>query len=69
MSRIDVTDKVPFANADAEPRDNVSTIGFLTRLVLRFGFFRLIYFIIGLIISLFIAKYMGVDSLLIMARS
>ena len=25
MSRIDVTDKDPFANADAEPKDNVSS--------------------------------------------
>jgi|TARA_B110000263_G_scaffold245821_1_gene255961 hypothetical protein len=50
MSRIDVTDKDPFANADAEPKDNVSSIGFLARFVLRFGFRRLITFLIFIII-------------------
>ena len=42
MSRIDVTDRDPFANADAEPKDNVTAIGFLTRLVFRFGVYRLV---------------------------
>lgn len=60
MSRIDVTDKDPFANADAEPKDNVTAIGFLTRLVLRFGVYRLV----GMVISLLIAKYMGLDNFL-----
>lgn len=50
MSRIDVTDKDPFANADAEPKDNVSSLGFLTRFVIRFGFRRLITFLIFIII-------------------
>ena len=60
MSRIDVTDRDPFANADAEPKDNVTAIGFLTRLVLRFGVYRLV----GMVISLLIAKYMGLDTFL-----
>jgi|TARA_B110000881_G_C18602463_1_gene536522 hypothetical protein len=60
MSRIDVTDRDPFANADAEPKDNVTAIGFLTRLVLRFGVYRLV----GMVISLLIAKYMGLDNFL-----
>ena len=60
MSRIDVTDKDPFANTDAEPKDNVTAIGFLTRLVLRFGVYRLV----GMVISLLIAKYMGLDNFL-----
>lgn len=60
MSRIDVTDRDPFANADTEPKDNVTAIGFLTRLVLRFGVYRLV----GMVISLLIAKYMGLDNFL-----
>ena len=60
MSRIDVTDKDPFANADAEPKDNVSTLGFFSRLILRFGFYRLM----GMLVSLLIAKYMGLDDYL-----
>ena len=60
MSRIDVTDRDPFAHADAEPKDNVTAIGFLTRLVLRFGVYRLV----GMVISLLIAKYMGLDNFL-----
>jgi len=60
MSRIDVTDRDPFANADAEPKDNVTAVGFLTRLVFRFGVYRLV----GMLISLLIAKYMGLDDYL-----
>jgi hypothetical protein len=60
MSRIDVTDKDPFANADAEPKDNVSVLGFFSRLILRFGFYRLM----GMLVSLLIAKYMGLDDYL-----
>ena len=60
MSRIDVTDKDPFANADAEPKDNVSVLGFFSRLILRVGFYRLM----GMLVSLLIAKYMGLDDYL-----
>ena len=47
MARLDVKDKDPFANADAEPKDNVSASGFFARLVLRFGLYRLFWFIIS----------------------
>lgn len=60
MTRIDVTDKDPFANADAEPKDNVTVLGFFSRLILRFGFYRLM----GMLVSLLIAKYMGLDDYL-----
>ena len=60
MTRIDVTDKDPFANAEAEPKDNVTAIGFFSRLILRFGFYRLM----GMLVSLLIAKYMGLDDYL-----
>ena len=35
MGRVDVKDKDPFANTDAEPKDNVSASGFFARLILR----------------------------------
>ena len=60
MTRIDVTDKDPFANTDAEPKDNVTVLGFFSRLILRFGFYRLM----GMLVSLLIAKYMGLDDYL-----
>ena len=60
MSRIDVTDRDPFANTEAEPKDNVSVLGFFSRLILRFGFYRLM----GMLVSLLIAKYMGLDDYL-----
>ena len=36
MARIDVKDKDPFAHADDEPKDNISTGGFIFRALLRY---------------------------------
>jgi hypothetical protein len=47
MARVDVKDKDPFANADDEPKDNVSASGFFARLILRFGLYRLFWFLIS----------------------
>ena len=47
MARLDVKDKDPFANTDAEPKDNVSASGFFARLILRFGLYRLFWFLIS----------------------
>ena len=43
MSRPDVTDKDPFANTADVPRDNVSALGFLTRAIIKFGLYRIIW--------------------------
>ena len=51
MSRIDIRDKDPFANTEDSPKDNVSATGFLTRVILRFGFYRLFWFTIGAIFT------------------
>lgn len=36
MARLDVRDKDPFAHADEEPKDNISTGGFISRAILRY---------------------------------
>ena len=36
MARLDVRDKDPFAHADDEPKDNISTGGFIFRIVTRY---------------------------------
>ena len=49
MSRLDVTDKDPFANASSEenPKDNVTGFGFLFRAVIRYGLFYLFWTVVG----------------------
>ena len=58
MARLDVKDKDPFANADAEPKDNVSASGFFARLILRFGLYRLFWFISSGSVSYLIYKFL-----------
>ena len=36
MTRLDVKDKDPFAHADDEPNDNISTGGFIFRALFRY---------------------------------
>ena len=36
MARLDVKDKDPFAHADDEPKDNISTGGFIFRALFRY---------------------------------
>ena len=36
MARLDVKDKDPFAHADDEPKDKISTSGFIFRALLRY---------------------------------
>ena len=36
MVRLDVKDKDPFAHADDEPKDNISTGGFIFRAIFRY---------------------------------
>ena len=68
MSRPDVIDKDPFANTEDVPRDNVSSAGFLTRFILRFGFYRLLWILVSAIFAkLIYDKYpssFSIDSLL-----
>ena len=36
MARLDVRDKDPFAHVEDEPKDNISTGGFIFRIVIRY---------------------------------
>ena len=36
MARLDVRDKDPFAHVEDEPKDNISTGGFIFRIVMRY---------------------------------
>ena len=49
MSRIDVTDKDPFANASTEetPKDDVSGFGFLIRAAIRYARIYVLWTVIG----------------------
>ena len=46
MTRIDIKDKDPFANADAEPKDDISAFGFIMRAALRYVRITIIFYII-----------------------
>ena len=47
MSRIDVTDKDPFAGTDETPKDDVSGFGFLIRAVIRYARIYVLWTVIG----------------------
>jgi len=46
MSPIDMRDKDPFANAEAEPKDNISTFGFIYRAIIRYGKVTIFFYLI-----------------------
>ena len=39
-------DKDPFANAEAEPKDNISTFGFIYRAIIRYGKVTIFFYLI-----------------------
>lgn len=54
MARIDVKDKDPFATSDDEPKDNISTGGFVFRAVIRYLKIFIFFYGIGAIIYYFV---------------
>ena len=60
MSRLDVTDKDPFANASSEenPKDDVGGFGFLSRAVIRYGLFYIFWAVIGFCIYYLVERYL-----------
>ncbi|MEC8875107.1 MAG: hypothetical protein VYE50_00850 [Candidatus Thermoplasmatota archaeon] len=54
MTRIDIKDKDPFANADAEPKDDISAFGFIMRAALRYVRITIIFYIIMALIYYFV---------------
>ena len=56
MSRIDVKDKDPFANAEAKPKDDITTFGFIFRGIIRYARITIIFY---LIVALFYSYFFG----------
>ena len=46
MVRIDIKDKDPFANADVEPKDDISALGFIMRAILRYVRILIVLYIV-----------------------
>ena len=60
MSRLDVTDKDPFANASSEenPKDDIGGFGFLSRAVIRYGVYYIFWAMIGYCVYYLVALYL-----------
>jgi|TARA_B100000959_G_scaffold188326_1_gene196910 hypothetical protein len=60
VSRLDVTDKDPFANASSEenPKDDVGGFGFLSRAVIRYAVFYIFWAVIGYCFYYLVARYL-----------
>ena len=54
MVRIDIKDKDPFANADTEPKDDISALGFIMRAALRYVRISIIFYVIIALIYYFV---------------
>ena len=48
--QLDVKDEDPFANADAEPKDNITTLGFIMRAAFRYLKITIIFYLISALI-------------------
>ena len=55
MVRIDIKDKDPFANADAEPKAHISTWGFIFRAGIRYLKIFIIFYGIAAIIYYYVS--------------
>ena len=64
MVRIDIKDKDPFANADAEPKDDISALGFIMRAIIRYVRILIVFYIIVAIIYFLVSRsVLGFDSI------
>ena len=64
MVRIDIKDKDPFANADAEPKDDISALGFIMRAILRYvRILIVLYLVVAVIYFLVSGSVLGFDSI------
>ena len=62
MVRIDIKDKDPFANADVEPKDDISASGFIMRAILRYvRILIVLYIVIAVIYFLVSGSILGFD--------
>ena len=62
MVRIDIKDKDPFANADVEPKDDISASGFIMRAILRYvRILIILYIVVAVIYFLVSGSILGFD--------
>jgi len=62
--RIDIKDKDPFANADAEPKDDISALGFIMRAVIRYVRILIVFYIVAAVIYFLVTgSVLGSDSI------
>ena len=54
MGRIDIKDKDPFANADTEPKDNISATGFVLRAAIRYLKVFVIFYLLAAIVYYYV---------------
>ena len=64
MVRIDIKDNDPFANADVEPKDDISASGFIMRAILRYvRILIVLYIVVAVIYFLVSGSVLGFDSI------
>lgn len=64
MVRIDIKDKDPFANTDAEPKDDISALGFIMRAILRYVRILIVFYIVVAVIYFLVSgSILGFDSI------
>ena len=62
MVRIDIKDKDPFADAYAEPKDDISASGFIMRAILRYvRILIVLYIVVAVIYFLVSGSILGFD--------
>ena len=64
MVRIDIKDKDPFANADVEPKDDISASGFIMRAIIRYVRILIVFYIVVAVIYFLVSgSVLGFDSI------
>lgn len=64
MVRIDIKDKDPFVNADAEPKDDISALGFIMRAIIRYVRILIVFYIVVAVIYFLVSgSVLGFDSI------
>ena len=64
MVRIDIKDKDPFANTNAEPKDDISALGFIMRAVIRYVRILIVFYIVVAVIYFLVSgSVLGFDSI------
>ena len=62
MVRIDIKDKDPFANAGAEPKDDISALGFIMRAIIRYVRILIVFYIVVAVIYFLVSgSILGFD--------